>query len=454
MSEDSGLWIAIGGGSLADRIESSIESRWEFSYSIPQFDVKPRRAELVIVSLRGTIPDFLGISLRGRPGTTGLTTTMISNLVPLRRLKVSEVQAALPARFRRLYDPPREGVYRPSAGLWREIQAILIEQNPQSSDRIANLRRTLTDANRRRRGRVEGGLEIFERDAVASALQAWGGPTIRRRVLRSAVGTGDRTAPFLARLQNVPTREDPQINHDQTVFPGMTISSRDIVSAVTLNEGKERITILNCNRQPLEETLGVDLIYYNHRFQAFTLVQYKRMVDENGTVGYRPKPDPNYKAEMARMHSAELLLQSLPRRKEPGVDGYRLTDRLFFIKLCETKASVELDSGMVSGMYVPLELWEALVKSEKAKGPRGAIRVTWENCVRRLRNGEFTNILRYGWIGSAAEQTEKLSEIVEAVLGSGRMLVLAATKPGNASTDYRRDNWGRFAAEDDPEGAF
>jgi hypothetical protein len=234
----------------------------------------------------------------------------------------------------------------------------------------------------------------------------------------------------------------------------MTIASRDIVSAVTLNEGTERITILNCNRQPLEETLGVDLIYYSHRFEAFTLVQYKRMVDENGTAGYRLKSDPNYKIEIARMHSSELLLQSLPRNKKPGVDAYRLTARPFFIKLCETKASIELDSGMVSGMYVPLEMWEALVKSEKAKGPRGAVRITWENCVRRLRNGEFTNLLRYGWIGSTAEQTEKLSEIVEAVLGAGRMLVLAATKPGNASTDYRRDNWGRFAAEDDPEGAF
>jgi hypothetical protein len=234
----------------------------------------------------------------------------------------------------------------------------------------------------------------------------------------------------------------------------MTIASRDIVSAVTLNEGTERITILNCNRQPLEETLGVDLIYYSHHFEAFTLVQYKRMVDENGTIGYRPKSDPNYKSEIARIHSAELLLKSLPQIKEPDVDSYRLTERPFFIKLCETKASIELDSGMVSGMYVPLGLWEALLKSEMAKGSRGAIRITWENCVRRLRNGEFTSLLRYGWIGSAAQQTQKLSEIIEAVLGAGRMLILAVTKPGNASTDYRRDNWGRFASEDDPEGAF
>jgi hypothetical protein len=454
MSEHNGLWIAIGGGSLADKIESSIQTRWEFSYAVPQADVKPRRAELVVVSLRGTIPDYIGISVRGRPGTTGQTTVMISNLIPLKRLKVTDVKALLPGRFKETYTPPSSGIYRPTPRLWSELQRILIDTSSEITDRIAGLQRALIAANSVVARRTEGGLEIFERDAVASALQAWQGPTARRRVLRSAIVTEDPRAPFLARLQNVPTREDPQINHDHTVFPGLTVPSRDIVSAVTLSEGSERITILNCNRQPLEETLGVDLIYYSHHFHSFTLVQYKRMVDENGSVGYRPTSDLNHAKEINRMRAAEAVLQSLPVSAESDTSSYRLTARPFFIKLCETKATIELDSGLVSGMYVPLELWEALLKSEAVIGPQGGIRITWENCVRRLRNAEFTNLLRYGWIGSALQQTEKLSEIIETVLSSGRMLILAATQPGTGSMDYRRDNWGRFATEDDPEGAF
>jgi hypothetical protein len=62
--------------------------------------------------------------------------------------------------------------------------------------------------------------------------------------------------------------------------------------------------------------------------------------------------------------------------------------------------------------------------------------------------------LRQGWIGSAARQSLALREIIEGVLGSNRMLVLAATSAGRVSREIRRDDLGRFAAEDDPVGAI
>jgi hypothetical protein len=46
-----------------------------------------------------------------------------------------------------------------------------------------------------------------------------------------------------------------------------------------------------------------------------------------------------------------------------------------------------------------------------------------------------------------------LSRIIEAVLGAGRMLVLAATSKGPRYEDFRRDDWGRFAAEEDASAA-
>jgi len=94
------------------------------------------------------------------------------------------------------------------------------------------------------------------------------------------------------------------------------------------------------------------------------------------------------------------------------------------------------------------------LSSPTVVGPKGGVNVTWDNCTRRLSNSEFTNLLRYGWIGSSESHTQKLSEIIEQVLSSGRMLILAATEPGTGSRDYRRDNWGRFASEGDLEAAF
>jgi hypothetical protein len=104
---------------------------------------------------------------------------------------------------------------------------------------------------------------------------------------------------------------------------------------------------------------------------------------------------------------------------------------------------------MVSGMYIPLELWHLLLKSSVVRDPKGGVALTWENS-RRLTNGEFTNLLRNGWIGSGAGESKELSRIIEEMLAVGRMLVLAATSRGPRYKDFHRDDWGRCAAEDDP----
>ncbi|MEU0963598.1 hypothetical protein ABZ328_29245 [Micromonospora aurantiaca] len=38
------------------------------------------------------------------------------------------------------------------------------------------------------------------------------------------------------------------------------------------------LTVMNVNRKPLEQALGVDLVYYDEVAQIFTLVRYKRLV--------------------------------------------------------------------------------------------------------------------------------------------------------------------------------
>lgn len=47
-----------------------------------------------------------------------------------------------------------------------------------------------------------------------------------------------------------------------------------------------------------------------------------------------------------------------------------------------------------------------------------------------------------------------LSSVIEEVLGTGRMLILAVTSTGTGSRDYRRNTVGQFTADDDPLGAF
>jgi len=450
----SGLWITIGAGKLAEAVAYSIGTHEQFSTTVVQSEIRPRSAELVLVSLRGELVDYLGVSQVGRRVATGQVTIGVSNLKEI-GLSCKELNAALPPRFSKYFWVPPEGANRPTPRLWEEILKAIRGKVPDAGSAIDGLNRTVA-ASQVPLGRMKGGLEVFERDAVASALQVFGGSAFRKKVLRKAdaPAKGD-TAPFLSRLGEVSIREDPQIVHDQAIFPGMGITRRDIIGSVVLTDGIEYLTILNCNRQPLEETLGVDLIYYSHRFDSFVLVQYKRMSeDRRGSAEYRPGNDSSHEKEVERMLKAEEFLKAQPKGEDANTSDFRLSSRPFYVKLCEPKAKAALDAGMVSGMYVPLELWRRLLDAPEARGPRGGVVITWDNCLRRFNNGEFTNLLRNGWIGSAAGESKALSRIVEQVLSGGRMLVFAETTKGRGSKDLRRDQLGRFAADDDPTAAI
>jgi hypothetical protein len=402
--------------------------------------------------MQGTNADYIGISQAGRLVAVDQTAIAVSNLVELKSLTFDRIRKRLPSRLARKFDPPRNGVYRVSATLWNELLKI-VSGTSTTRRKIRNLRDAVAEAQRPRR-RIEGGLEVFERDAVAAALQIWGGSSFRKRVLReAATSEADRTAPFLTRLENVSVREDVQITHDQISFPGMEVAQASAVGSVVLRGNGEYLTILNCNRQPLEQTLGVDLIYYNHRFESFVLVQYKRMTEGKHGAEYRPQNDASYRKELDRMVKADRMLRAARNANDKATATYRLSERPFFFKLCESKAKAALDAGMISGMYIPLELWRRLLKSGQVRGSRGGIKITFENA-RRFNNEEFTKLLRNGWIGSAAGESKMLSRIIEAVLGAGHLLVLAATSKGPRYDDFRRDDWGRFAAEDDAAAAI
>jgi len=136
MRQEDGLWLAINGGTLADKIYYAIEKHGQFSFPIPQGDYRPRRAELVIVSLGRRKADYFGISIRSKFGTTGQTNVMISNLIPVEQLSMVEVRASLSKRFQTNFSPPLAGIYRPTPKLWEALLRILIPSNPENNLRL------------------------------------------------------------------------------------------------------------------------------------------------------------------------------------------------------------------------------------------------------------------------------------------------------------------------------
>src|SRR6185437_9053850 len=185
MAKPHGLWVAIGGGSLAEDVANGIQNHGQFTISVTARDVKPRSAELVLVSLKDTA-DFIGISQRGRRVATGQMTLVISRLVPLSRMTRDAIREALPHRLASRFTPPSIGQYRPSPRLWEELLKVVSSVGPEIANRIRELAR-IAQNTRDSWGPIGGGLDIFERDAVASALEVWRGAQFRKRMLRSII---------------------------------------------------------------------------------------------------------------------------------------------------------------------------------------------------------------------------------------------------------------------------
>ncbi len=451
-----GLWFSIGDYLLAEKIESSIWKNGSFTTTVNSSEVKPREAELIAVSRNGSHVDYIGISKWSRRVATGQVTISISNLIELHDLSCKHIKDALPKTFASRFHPPQSGIWRPSPRLWEEILQAICKFDDSIADGVSGLKQRIHSTKVKPRS-TKHGFEIDERDAVGIAIQAWGGSESRKRIFgETNPMQSDKRAPFLSQIPGFKPREDLLIHHDQRTFPDLVPAQSDIIGAVDLYKpsSTDKLTIVECNRQPLEETLGVDLIYYNHRCDSFVLVQYKRLSKKSGTQPeYRPVSDKSHDNEVKRMGDADQLLCSL-HDFDPDVVSYRLSEHAFYVKLCKSDPRPSLDTKLVSGMYFPLELWKRYLSSDYTKGTRGGIVFTWDRCPKHITNTDFTKLLGNGWIGTRGTQSEVLQKIIEQVLDSGRMLILAGTSPEHQTSDYQRDAFGQFKPIDHSDIPF
>jgi hypothetical protein len=232
--------------------------------------------------------------------------------------------------------------------------------------------------------------------------------------------SNDSTAPFLNGYGSSIVREDPMINHDSHVFGDWSSVQKHVQGAVEFIKEAHKITILNVNRQPLEKTLGVDLLIYHHTYDSYVLIQYKRMLKEKDSYQYRPL-DGSYKSEFTRM---EGIKKSLIQTHNESIKNYRLNNELFYFKLCPAKIENMHSNKMVTGMYIPLELWKLLLSDNSTDGPKGGKHLNFKNC-RYLNNTQFINLTQNGWIGSKIEDSTILTDIIKSSMESNKSIILA-----------------------------
>ena len=373
------------------------------------------------------------LARRGKKVATGKVRVEFTEMTPA-GLSFSAIEGRVGKRMRANVVRARSGVGgRVPPVTWRDMKLAVGEMDSNSLAALERLER-LRDQSRELIVRPGSETVALERDAVGLALDAFDeSGQLRRHTLRgwTAPEAGDLTS-FLDGLGGVHTIEDQLVARDAAVFPDVA-HVRHTVTGAVFSLGARKLEVFNVNRTAIETSLGVDLLYWNEAFNAWTLTQYKSM--ERGRSGkgeiavYRP--DAGFVDELARMQRFRLPYPDTSRTADGGA-AYRLNGDGFFFKLCARVQLEVLSESLLPGMYLPREYVETLLVDSTTAGPRGGRSLTFENTQRHISNTLFAELVRDGWVGTRGESSSRIAEIVRASLKAGRAVVLARSRPSGA----------------------
>ena len=305
---------------------------------------------------------------------------------------------------------------------FQELLGVLSEYAPQAGSTLAGFSEA---RNRRIRGLGAKARESLaeQKEAVATAMNIAG--IDRKELLNWDIDESEKPSSFLDGLSQVRLREDPMVISDSQVMPGFDAIRTTPFNSVVFENDRRKLTVLITNRQPLEELLGVDLIYYNETFKSFLMIQYKAMEQEALEAVYR-FPNQQLDAEVVRMKGILAELRKCPQSAD--ADSFRFSDNPFFLKLCPRIVFKPDDVGLIKGMYLPLDYWDSISNHESMNGPRGGKRIAYSNVRRYFDNTTFLTLASDAWVGTTISQSEKLEVLIRSTLEAGRAVVFALSK--------------------------
>jgi len=336
--------------------------------------------------------------------------------------------------------------------VWEKIIEYLKNSSPKQAQDLDEFER-IRRLSHRRYSSVGVNILKQEKDVTLLALKLFGADY--DNILSSWFTQDEQTDVYLEGLEgNHKVREDDTIINDilqsaSKIAPEMQLkklrsSIKGMIRARRSNG--QVITIVNANRNHIEDSTGADLVYYNHAYHSHVMVQYKMMdiniseKTEKETASspkmskrktykkefyYRPDmgPEGKFTKQIERMKH----VQSLASKNEDNADtlGYRLNNNCFFFKLCESFEFEPMSSELAPGLYLPLDYMEQLLQSPSTDGPLGGKRITYANAARHFSNSLFIDLMKEGLIGSSPGASNTIYEEIHNSLSEGRSLTLA-----------------------------
>jgi|SRR5579864_1859943 len=436
----SGLLIYFDESQRRDLIREEIDGIYEpFSDALSVRDWEFGKTIIALMAFSESTIDYISLAKKGRRVATSKFRVEFSGMVNLESISIQSVESRLSNRIR----PHFINASRGAGGLvpektWLALIDAIRKERPQQVadiDRLMSLRRYsgysldghIAELFLQEREALGAALDIFSgsnklRDSVLSqwapperALSEVNEQNSTARLLES----GGRSSSFLSGIPQRFVQEESALQHDLFNWPGMT--PVHIAGTSVFSQGGRRLEVIYANRNSLEHTLGVDLIYYNEDYDSYVLVQYKLMHEESDQMCYRP--DQQLSDEMARMGS---IYQSCQRKKTIQSHGeFRLNDDGFMFKLVPNRGLRPASGELIKGMYLLREYMAFLIGPNGPKGTKGAPLLTFDGAPRYLTNSEFAAAVRSGWIGTSGMQSRIVKDLVRQYYETGRSLLVA-----------------------------
>jgi len=251
-----------------------------------------------------------------------------------------------------------------------------------------------------------------QEDAIQSAMAAFG---IRGNAIPDQVVLKGGTSSGLALIGSY-LYEDSVVHADASRLPGFDAIAPDVTGRAIFQKGDERLVIYTANKLPLEEMLGVDLIYINETRGNIVMVQYKMLEEddhENVSHDWLFRPDKQFRDEVARMQ--------LPTFGG-SLSDYRLSRNPFFFKFVKRKVFDDSHQSFL----LSFDHLNQILASPETKGPKGGVRLSYKALDGTyLREADILGLIRSGYIGTHRAETEALSTIIYEAARGNKAVVLA-----------------------------
>ncbi|WP_197041902.1 hypothetical protein [Sandarakinorhabdus oryzae] len=421
---------------------NDLDVRGLFAEAVPYFQHSRNAPLICFISFQPGYVTHIGKGRRGVSAGTDLSRLNVTEVVELPEpISFRDIRDELDGHvYRHIDQRLRSGGLLPPASFSALVDAL--------SELAPDLASTLQSYSRSRAQRISSLPErardnlAEQKESVAIAMSIAG---IDKRQLADWQPPADMDAStsYLDGLDAFRAREDAMVIADLRRMPGFDQVREMTHGSAVFENDFSRLTVTIANHLPLEEQLGVDLIYFNETFQSFVMVQYKAMEQvEGASEAVFRFPSAQLDIEISRMDDH---LNHIRHATGNGTrTDYRFFENPFFLKFCPRLNFNPDDTGLVKGMYIPLDYWRLCATDEELVGPRGGRALTYSNVGRHLNNTEFVQVVSKGWIGTNAAQSALLIPLIREVIQTGRAVTLAVKidkRPPDGEGESSLEEW-------------